>query len=51
VALLGACSALFLISFIAVPIGSKAGDLINPKVLKLVSGLLFIGIGLFTRWK
>jgi len=51
VVFLGACSALFLISFIAVLIGSKAGDLINPKVLKLVSGLLFIGIGLFTRWK
>ena len=51
VVLLAACSALFLISFIAVLIGSKAGDLINPKVLKIVSGLLFIGIGLFTLWK
>ncbi len=34
VVLLGACSAWFLISFIAVRIGSTAGDLINPKVLK-----------------
>ncbi len=41
VVLLAACTTLFLISFIAVLIGSKAGDLINPKVLKLVSGLLF----------
>ncbi|MFQ5917497.1 MAG: TMEM165/GDT1 family protein [Candidatus Binatia bacterium] len=49
--LLGACSALFLISLIAVLIGSKAGDLINPRYVKLASGLLFIGIGLFTLWK
>lgn len=49
--LLGACSALFLISLIAVLIGSKAGDLINPRYMKLASGLLFIGIGLFTLWK
>jgi len=49
--LLGACSALFLISFLAVLIGAKAGDLVNPKHLKVVSGLLFIGIGLFTLWK
>ncbi len=51
VVLLGACSAWFLISIIAVLISSTAGDLINPKVLKLVSVLLFIGIGLFTLWK
>jgi putative Ca2+/H+ antiporter (TMEM165/GDT1 family) len=49
--LLGACSALFLISLIAVLIGSKAGDLINPRYVKIASGLLFIGIGLFTLWK
>ncbi len=49
--LLGACSALFLISLLAVLIGAKAGDLVNPKHLKVVSGLLFIGIGLFTLWK
>ena len=49
--LLGACSALFLISLIAVLIGSKVGDLINPRYVKLASGLLFIGIGLFTLWK
>lgn len=49
--LLGACSALLLISLIAVLIGSKAGDLINPRYVKIASGLLFIGIGLFTLWK
>jgi putative Ca2+/H+ antiporter (TMEM165/GDT1 family) len=49
--LVGACSALFLISFLAVLIGAKAGDLVNPKHLKVVSGLLFIGIGLFTLWR
>ena len=49
--LVGACSALFLISFLAVLIGAKVGDLVNPKHLKVVSGLLFIGIGLFTLWK
>jgi putative Ca2+/H+ antiporter (TMEM165/GDT1 family) len=49
--LLAACSALFLISLIAVLIGSKAGALINPRYMKLASGLLFIGIGLFTLWK
>jgi putative Ca2+/H+ antiporter (TMEM165/GDT1 family) len=51
IVLIGACSALFIISFIAVLIGSKAGDFVNPKHLKTVSGLLFIGIGLFTLWK
>ncbi len=49
--LFGACSALFLISLIAVLVGSKAGDFINPKYLRFCSGFLFIGIGLFTLWK
>ena len=49
--LLGACSALFLISLLAVLIGSAAGNWINPKYLRVVSGFLFIGIGLFTLWK
>jgi putative Ca2+/H+ antiporter (TMEM165/GDT1 family) len=48
VVLLGSCSALVLISLLAVVIGAKAGDLVNPKYVKLASGLLFIGIGLFT---
>ncbi len=51
IVLLGSCSALFLISFLAVLIGAKVGDLLNPKYLKLASGLLFIGIGLFTLFK
>ncbi len=51
IVLIGACSALFIISFIAVLIGAKVGDFVNPKHLKVVSGLLFIGIGLFTLWK
>ena len=51
IVLIGACTALFLISLLAVLIGAKAGDLVHPKHLKLVSGLLFIGIGLFTLWK
>ncbi len=51
IVLIGACSALFIISFIAVLIGAKAGDFVNPKHLRVVSGLLFIGIGLFTLWK
>ncbi|MFQ5850285.1 MAG: TMEM165/GDT1 family protein [Candidatus Binatia bacterium] len=51
IVLLGSCSALFIISFMAVLIGSKAGDLINPKYLKSVTGLLFIAIGLYTLWK
>lgn len=49
--LLGACSVLFVISLIAVLVGSKAGDLISPKYLRLVSGSLFIGIGLYTLWR
>ena len=49
--LIGACSALFVISLIAVLIGSAAGSWINPRYLKVVSGLLFIGIGVFTLWK
>ncbi|HEX9878752.1 MAG TPA: TMEM165/GDT1 family protein [Candidatus Binatia bacterium] len=48
--LLGACAALCLISFMAVVVGSTAGELINPRYLKIISGLLFIGIGLFTLW-
>ncbi len=51
IVLLGACSALFLISLIAVLIGSAAGNWINPKYLRVVSGFLFIGIGLLTLWK
>jgi putative Ca2+/H+ antiporter (TMEM165/GDT1 family) len=51
VVLLGSCSALVLISLLAVLIGAKAGDFVNPKYLKLASGLLFIGIGLFTLIK
>ncbi len=51
IVLIGSCSALFLISSIAVLIGAKAGDLIDPKILKIGSGLLFIGIGLFTIFK
>ena len=51
IVLIGACSALFIISSIAVLIGAKAGEFVNPKHLKVVSGLLFIGIGLFTLWK
>jgi putative Ca2+/H+ antiporter (TMEM165/GDT1 family) len=51
IVLIGSCSALFLISFLAVLIGAKAGEYVNPKALKLTSGLLFIGIGLFTIFK
>lgn len=51
IVLLGACSALLLISLMAVIVGSTAGDLINPKYVKTCSGLLFIGIGLFTLWR
>jgi putative Ca2+/H+ antiporter (TMEM165/GDT1 family) len=51
VVLLGSCSALVLISLLAVLIGAKAGDFVNPKVLKITSGLLFIGIGLYTLMK
>jgi putative Mn2+ efflux pump MntP len=40
-----------LISLLAVLIGAKAGDFVNPKVLKITSGLLFIGIGLYTLMK
>ncbi|MFQ5903734.1 MAG: hypothetical protein ACE5JO_08590 [Candidatus Binatia bacterium] len=32
-------------------VGAKAGDLINPRYLKFASGILFIGIGLFTLLK
>lgn len=46
--LLGSSSALFLISALAVLIGATASEFINPKYLKLGSGLLFIAIGLFT---
>lgn len=49
--LIGACSALCVISLMAVLIGSVAGSWINPRHLKVVSGLLFIGIGVFTLWK
>ncbi len=50
--LVGVCSALFLISFLTVLIGAKAGNLVNPEHhLKVASGLLFIGIGLSTLWK
>lgn len=51
IVLLGSCSALFLISLLAVLIGAKAGDLIHPRYLKFASGILFIGIGLFTILK
>ena len=48
IVLLGSSSALLLISGLAVLIGAAAGEFINPKYLKLGSGLLFILIGLFT---
>ena len=51
IVLLGACTALLLITLIAVLIGAKDGDLVNPKYLKIVPGLLFDGVGLFTLWK
>lgn len=51
IVLLGSCSALFIISLIAVLIGAEAGHLVNPKYVKLASGLLFIAIGLFTLWR
>jgi putative Ca2+/H+ antiporter (TMEM165/GDT1 family) len=51
IVLLGACSAIFLISLLAVLIVSAAGNWINPKYLRVVSGFLFIGIGLLTLWK
>ncbi len=51
IVLLGSCSALFIISLLAVLIGAKAGDFINPRYLKFISGLLFIGIGLYTILK
>ncbi|MFQ5684023.1 MAG: TMEM165/GDT1 family protein [Candidatus Binatia bacterium] len=51
VVVLGSCSALVLISLLAVLIGAKAGDFINPRYLKLASGLLFIGIGMVTILK
>ena len=48
IVLLGSSSALFLISALAVVVGATAGEFINPKYLKITSGLLFIAIGVFT---
>lgn len=48
IVLLASSSALVLISALAVVVGAAAGEFINPRYLKLGSGLLFIIIGLFT---
>ena len=42
--------ALVLSSLIAVLVGSQLSHWINPKILKIIAGLGFIGIGLFTLW-
>ncbi len=49
--LLGACTALFFVSLLAVILGAKTGDLIHPRHVKNLSGVIFIGIGLYTLWK
>jgi putative Ca2+/H+ antiporter (TMEM165/GDT1 family) len=48
IVLLGSSSALILISGLAVVVGAAAGEVINPKYLKIGSGLLFIVIGVVT---
>lgn len=48
VVLLGSCSALVVISAAAVLAGSAVGSLVDPKYLKLGSGILFIAIGVLT---
>jgi putative Ca2+/H+ antiporter (TMEM165/GDT1 family) len=40
--------ALVLSSLIAVVVGSQLTHWINPKMLKIIAGLGFIGIGIFT---
>ncbi|MBI2359643.1 MAG: TMEM165/GDT1 family protein [Deltaproteobacteria bacterium] len=48
VVLLGSCSALVVISTVAVLAGSLVGSLVEPKYLRLGSGLIFIAIGILT---
>lgn len=48
IVLLGSCSALVVISAVAVLTGSMIGTLVDPKYLKIGSGILFIAIGLLT---
>lgn len=48
IVLIGSCSALVLISSVAVVTGSAVGGLVEPKYLKLGSGVLFIVIGVLT---
>ena len=42
--------ALVLSSLIAVIVGSQLSHWINPRTLKIIAGLGFIGIGIFTIW-
>lgn len=51
VVLLGSCSALIVISSLAVLTGSLVGGLVHPRMMRLGSGLLFIAIGLWTLFK
>lgn len=48
IVLLGSCSALVIISAVAVVTGAAIGNWVDPKYLKLGSGLLFIAIGVMT---
>lgn len=47
---LASSSALVLSSLMAVLVGSQLTHWINPRILKLLAGFGFIGIGLFTLW-
>jgi putative Ca2+/H+ antiporter (TMEM165/GDT1 family) len=42
--------ALILSSLLAVLVGSQLSHWINPRILKLIAGLGFIAIGIFTLW-
>ncbi|HKY62361.1 MAG TPA: TMEM165/GDT1 family protein [bacterium] len=48
---LAAAAALTLSSLLAVLIGGQLGQWISPKHLKIVAGLGFIAVGIWTLWR
>ena len=48
---LGSSIALIFSSLIAVIIGNKLNAYLNERVLKRISGFLFLGIGMLMLWK
>ena len=48
---LGATAGLALVTLLAVLIGQAAGHLVPPKLLRMVGGVLFVGIGLYVLLK